>query len=179
MTILKIARMGHPILRVVAEKVTEEDFKSGRVKHWISDMWDTMMDADGIGLAAPQVHISKQLTVLGGLSSRYEDEPEVPQQVLINPEITSIGEETMTTVEGCLSLPGLRGVVERPKHIKVVALDENGKEVEFEAKGFHAIVIQHETDHLFGKLYIDRLVDSTSIGFEKEFSRYMMPPEQE
>lgn len=174
MSILKIARMGHPVLRVIAEKVTQDDFKSGRVKKWIDDLWETMKDADGLGLAAPQVHISKQLCVFGGITERYEGKPDVPRQVLINPEITPIGEEEMASVEGCLSLPGLRGVVKRHKKIAVVALDEHGKELEFVAEDFHAIVIQHETDHLFGRLYIDRLLSSAHIGFEKEFSRHMM-----
>jgi peptide deformylase len=179
MAILKIARMGDPILRRVAEPVTKEDFKSGRVEKWIADLWETMEDADGLGLAAPQVHLSKQLVVFGGGTERYPGKPEVPRQVLINPEITPIGTESMTSVEGCLSLPGLRGVVVRHKKIAVVALDEKGKELEFEAEGFHAVVIQHETDHLFGRLYIDRLVSSAHIGYEKEFHKYILQEDDE
>ena len=131
-----------------------------------------LLPEKAFGLAAPQIHVSKQITVLGGMCSSTDDDIEVPKQVLINPELTPIGEETMPSIEGCLSLPGLRGITTRYKHISVVALDENEKEVEFEAHDFHAIVIQHETDHLFGRLYIDRLISPVHLAYEDEFERY-------
>lgn len=169
MAILKVARMGHPVLRQAAEPITEAELKTKEVQSLIHDMIETMHEYDGRGLAAPQVHVSKQLLVMV-----WDFEPKEKPYLLclVNPQITHLTETTSTYWEGCLSLPGLRGRVSRPNKVSVTALNQKGEKLSFTAEGFAATVIQHECDHLAGKLYVDRMADLSLLAFEKEFQRY-------
>jgi peptide deformylase len=171
--ILKVARMGHPVLRQEAEPIPPEQITAPEVQDFIDDMIDTMYDYDGAGLAAPQVHVSKQIVVMEvSQNPRYPNAPAIPLTVYINPEITPLTEEMDEDWEGCLSVPGLRGRVPRYTKIRLRAYDRDGQRVDFVAEGFHARVIQHECDHLWGKLYIDRVRDTTSLTFMEEFMKY-------
>ena len=160
--------MGHPTLRRKARPLTGEDLGSGRILRLVDDMVETLHQAGGIGLAAPQVNESLRLAIieLPGGASRYGDIPAMPLTVFVNPEITVLGPETAGYWEGCLSVPGLRGFVERPQHIGVRALDLRGQPQSFELNGFLATVFQHEFDHLDGVLYVDRLKDTRQLVFE-------------
>ena len=171
MAIRKVAVMGHPVLRQVAKPIPEKDINKPEIQNLIQDMIQTMFEYDGRGLAAPQVHESLQLVVM-----IWDFDPEAKPyiRVLINPEITPLTQETSSCWEGCLSLPGLRGKVDRPNKISVVALDEKGKKVSFEAQEFAATVIQHECDHLLGKLYIDRITDLSQFGFFRECTQFLI-----
>lgn len=170
MAIRKVAVLGHPVLRKVADPVPEKEIKSEAIQSLIQDMIETMFEYDGRGLAAPQIHVSLQIVVM---LWDFEEGVEPYLKVLINPEIEPLTQETSTYGEGCLSLPGLSGDVPRPNWIKVRGLDEKGERVGFEAKGFAATVIQHECDHLLGKLYIDRMPDLSRLAFTKEYGRYL------
>ncbi|MFM8270521.1 MAG: peptide deformylase [Pseudomonadota bacterium] len=172
MAIRKVAVMGNPVLRQVAQPVPEKEIKTEAIQNLIQDMVETMMEYDGRGLAAPQIHESLQIVVM---IWDFEEGVEPYLKVLINPEIEFLTQETSTFPEGCLSVPGLQGDVPRPNWIKVRALDQEGERIGFEAKGFAATVIQHECDHLLGKLYIDRMTDLTRLAFTKEYSRYLKP----
>lgn len=175
MAILKVAQMGHPVLRKVAALVSAEDINTLRIQSLIDDMILTMREYDGVGLAAPQVHESLQIAVMEiDHNPRYPGPDTVPTTVFINPVITVIGEENMEVWEGCLSVTGLRGAVRRPSHIRLQALDRHGNQLDCEYQGFPAIAIQHETDHLFGKLFIDRMDDLKRLSFLNEFARYHM-----
>jgi peptide deformylase len=165
--ILKIAKMGHPVLRRKAELVTEEDFKSGWVASTVNDMFDTMEDYNGVGLAAPQVHISKRLAVV------EVPEPDgIPPTPMINPVVTPVTEREMQTWEGCLSIPGLIGLVPRPAAVRVDYLDIEGKPAHMVVEGFAAAAVQHECDHLDGVLYIDRIKDPKTLMFTDEYERH-------
>lgn len=170
MSIRKVAVMGAPVLRKVAAPIPESEIPSQRIQTLIQDMVETMVEYDGRGLAAPQIFESLQIVVM-----IWDFDPTVEPylKVLINPEIEFLTEENSTYGEGCLSVPGLRGDVARPNWIRVRALNEKGERVGFEAKGFAATVIQHECDHLIGKLYIDRMTDMTRLAFTKEYGRYL------
>ena len=175
MSILKVTRLGHPVLRKVTEKVSAVDLKSAATQQFIDDMIVTMKEYDGVGLAADQVFASKQIAVLEVAENpRYPDKPKVPMTVLVNPQITPLSDETEEDWEGCLSIPDLRGRVPRYKSIHVQALDRNGKKLNFEAHDFHARVIQHEFDHLNGKVYLDRMKDFTTLTCLQEFTRYWL-----
>ena len=173
MSILKVARLGHPVLRQVTDPLSLRRLQSEEVQKFIDDMIETMKEYDGVGLAADQVHESKQIAVLEVADNpRYPEKPRVPLTVLINPKITPLTEETEDDWEGCLSVPDLRGKVPRFKSIRVQAWDRSGKELDFVAQEFHARVIQHEWDHLNGKVYLDRMRDLSTLTFLMEFSRY-------
>ena len=145
MSILKVARLGHPVLRRVAEPVSEKELRSNTTGQLITDMVETMKEYDGVGLAADQVHVSKQIAVLEVADNpRYPEKPTVPLTVLINPMITPLSEEFEEDWEGCLSIPDMRGKVPRYKSIKVQTLDQRGAPLKFVATDFHAHVIQHE-----------------------------------
>ena len=177
MSILKVARLGNPVLRKVTEPLSAREFQSAACQKFIDDMIETMKEYDGVGLAADQVHESKQIAVLEVADNpRYPDKPKVPLTVLINPKITPLTEEMADDWEGCLSIPDLRGQVPRYKTIRVQALDRNGKELNFIANDFHARVIQHEWDHLNGKVYLDRMRDLSTLTFLTEFARYWLHP---
>lgn len=174
MSILKVAQMGHPILREVAKKISEKEINTPRIQQLIDDMIETMREYDGVGLAAPQVHEGLQIAVMEIASEnpRYPDEDAVPTTIFINPVITPLTEETMGIWEGCLSVKGMRGLVFRPNHIRLEALDRRGKKISTEYKGFPAVAVQHETDHLFGKLFIDRITDFSKLAFMDEYKKY-------
>ncbi|MCG8508638.1 MAG: peptide deformylase [Rhodospirillales bacterium] len=172
MAILKIARMGHSVLQRRADAVA--DPRAPEIRRIVSDMIETMMDAYGTGLAAPQVHIPLRIIVFFVSESRCGDDPDdgpVPLTVLINPEIEVVGTEMGEDWEGCLSLPGLTGAVERPHRIRYRGTTPEGEVIERDAAGFHARVVQHEFDHLEGTLYPMRMTDHSKFGFVEEVTR--------
>jgi peptide deformylase len=174
MSILKVARMGHPVLRAKARPLQAAEIRSPEVQQLIDDMFETMHEYQGVGLAAPQIHVSARLFV-AGIARGPEDEDDsevVPEMALINPEISIVGRETVEDWEGCLSIPDVRGRVPRARQIVVRAYDRNGKRVEIKASDFTARVIQHETDHLDGVLFLDRMKSFESLTFLEEFQRY-------
>ena len=177
MSILKVTRLGHPVLRQVTQNVSPRELESPALQKLIDDMIETMKEYDGVGLAADQVHESKQIAVLEVADNpRYPQKPNVPLTVLINPKITPLSEEMEEDWEGCLSVPDLRGRVPRYKSIRVQAWDRSGNELDFVAEDFHARVIQHEFDHLHGKVYLDRMRDLSTLTFLQEFARYWLQP---
>lgn len=164
---LKIAKLGNPILRKVAAPVDPRHIKSSELQRLIDEMLETMYDEPGIGLAAPQVSQSIQLVVMG-----CEGEGGFPETVLINPSILYYGPQQVENWEGCLSVDGLRGKVTRPSLVRVKGLDRNGKPLDFEATGLYAVCIQHEMDHLIGKVFLDRMTDLSTLTQLPEFSQY-------
>jgi peptide deformylase len=166
MAIKEILIMGDPRLLEKSEPI--KDLNAIDLDQLIQDMIDTMEANDGAGLAAPQIGINIQLVIFGfKKNDRYPDAEEVPFTVLINPKITPIGDEIENGWEGCLSVPGLRGVVPRYKKISYQGIDQYGKKIERNVDGFHARVVQHECDHLFGILYPMRIKDFTKFGFHE------------
>ncbi|HLV64861.1 MAG TPA: peptide deformylase [Polyangiaceae bacterium] len=185
MAIRKIAQLGEPILRQRARELEPGELVSERTLALLADMIETMRDANGAGLAAPQVYESIQLVVIEVHENpRYPGAEPVPLTVLANPRITPLvsgpldalrDEEAITVYEGCLSVTGVRGRVRRPRRVRVQALDAEGRPVDEVWEGFRAAVVQHETDHLFGTLFVDR-VDTRTLTFLREYERYV-PPE--
>src|SRR5271166_892354 len=175
--ILKVARLGHPIVRTEAQPVRAEEISRPEFQRLIDDMIETMHEYIGVGLAGPQVHLPLRLAVLEvSDNSRYPNNPPVPLTVLINPVVTAVNREPVKEWEGCLSIPDFRGLVPRFKEVRVEALGRNGEKLDFIAKDFHARVVQHETDHLNGELYIDRLPDMRSLSYLAEWQRYLLEP---
>ena len=169
--------MGHPVLRARAKPVDPADIKSAPVQQLIDDMLETMREYQGVGLAAPQVHESLRLFVAGFAPGAGDDEDgdedeDVPLMAIINPEITPIGDEMIEDWEGCLSIPDVRGRVPRAREIEVKAYDRKGRKLSMRARGFTARVIQHETDHLDGVLFFDRMKSLETLTFLDEFGRY-------
>jgi len=176
MAVLKIAHLGHPILRQVAEPVSPEAIRSPEIQRLVDDMLETMADHDGAGLAAPQVHVPRRVVIYGVEENpRYPDAESIPLTVLVNPRITALGDEQEEDWEGCLSVPDLRGRVPRFTRVRVEAYGRDGRQLRFEAEGFHARVVQHECDHLDGKVYLDRMRSMESLSFLPEFRRYWLP----
>jgi peptide deformylase len=164
MTIHQILKMGDPRLLRVAQPVRE--FDTPELHTLISDMFDTMEAAQGAGLAAPQIGVDLQLVIFGFTrNERYPDRPAVPRTVLLNPVITPLSDVMVEGWEGCLSVPGLRGKVPRHARIRYSGFDPAGQPIEREVDGFHAVVVQHECDHLIGRLYPTRMTDLTQLGF--------------
>jgi len=164
MAVRKLAKIGNPVLRKRAEPVTLEEIKSEDFKILIDDMLDTMRKLDGVGLAASQVHVSKQVVVIESSENvRYPDGEDIPLTVLINPVFTEVSPEMAEGWEGCLSVGDLRGIVKRATEVTVEALDREGQPVTLHVDGFFAVVLQHEIDHLFGKLFVDRMSDNSSL----------------
>ena len=173
MSILKVARLGNPILRRGADGILLDRLSSPQLQKLIEDMIETMKEYDGVGLAAVQVHEAKKIAVLEVADNpRYPQKPRVPLTVLVNPEVTPLSQETEEDWEGCLSVPELRGRVPRYKSIRVQARDRSGKEMDFVASDFHARVIQHEWDHLNGKVFLDRMRDFSTLTYLQELARY-------
>ncbi len=169
MAIHTVLRMGHPLLNQRATEV--EDFDTPELASLIEDMLDTMQAEDGAGLAAPQIGISKRIVVFGfDANPRYPHAPAVPRTVLINPRITPLDPAIEEGWEGCLSVPGMRGVVPRYKSIEYSGFDARGEAISVTAEGFHARVVQHECDHLDGILYPQRIRDFTRFGFIDELA---------
>ena len=169
MSILKVARMGHPVLRQKARTIETKELKTVPLQKFIDDMIETMDEYAGVGLAAPQVHESLRIFV-AHLDSDGRGSGEAI--AIINPEIAMVGDAVIDGWEGCLSIPDIRGTVPRAAQIKLQALDRNGKRIEINAKDFPARVIQHETDHLNGILFFDRMRSFESLTFMEEYSRY-------
>lgn len=164
MTVREILKMGDPRLLRVAEPVRE--FGTPEMETLIADMFDTMHAANGAGLAAPQIGVNLQLVIYGFKDNqRYPDAPPVPETVLINPVLTPLSSEMDEQFEGCLSVPGLRGVVPRYTRLHYEGVDQSGKPIVRDAEGFHARVVQHEVDHLLGILYPMRITDFSQFGY--------------
>jgi peptide deformylase len=174
MSILKVARIGHPAVRSAARPVRPGELRSPEIQRLLDDMVATMREYDGVGLAAPQVHVGLRLAVIEVQSSDDRSESEVPLTILVNPEITPLGHDSVLGWEGCLSVPGLRGQVPRLARLRLTALDREGRSFAREAAGFFARVIQHECDHLDGGVYLDRMDGLRSLSFLREFERYAM-----
>lgn len=170
MSILKVARMGHPVLRQKARQVEASEVKTPAFQKLIDDMIETMEEYSGIGLAAPQVHEDVRLFVAGYDSE--EGDPAFPRIVLVNPGITVVDATEVEDWEGCLSIPEIRGKVPRAREIRVAALDRQGRKIEMKARNFVARVIQHETDHLDGVLFLDRMKSFETLSYLEEFTRY-------
>ena len=175
MAIRRILRMGHPVLRQPARPLEPDEIRSSSLAQLIEDMVDTLHDYGGIGLAAPQIGESVRLAIIEipGGPTRYGELESMPLTVFINPVIHVIDPATAGYWEGCLSVPGLRGFVERPQHVKISYTDVDGGSDELELTGFFATVFQHEFDHLDGRLYIDHIKDPRQLVFEEEFLRYV------
>ena len=170
MTAQRILKMGNPVLRQVAFEFKREEILSDDTKVLLGNMWDTLELAGGIGLAAPQIGVSKQLAIIK-LSSESERYPEAEASepfVIFNPKISIIDNDLQGFWEGCLSVPGLRGYVERPRKIKIDYLDEFAEQQSIVLEEFLATVFQHELDHLIGMLYVDRMEDAGTLMFEDE-----------
>jgi peptide deformylase len=177
MAILKVARMGHPILRQVASKLDPAAIETESFQEFLASLVETMHEYDGAGLAAPQVHVSQRVVAMEVANNpRYPDAPAIPRMIVINPEVRFLTDERIDIVEGCLSIPDLRGVVPRIAAVELSALDPQGHEICLQFEGFAAAVVQHECDHLDGVLYIDRVADSRSLAFTREFERYHSVP---
>ena len=175
MAILKVARLGHPVLREVAHPVPIEMIRSADVQRFIDDMVETMREYSGAGLAANQVHTPVQIAVIEVTANpRYPDAPQIPLTVLVNPVVTPVTEEMEEGWEGCLSVPDMRGRVPRYTAVRLECLDREGGRVDLVAKDFFARVIQHETDHLNGIVYVDRMQDLSSLSFLAEWQRYSL-----
>ena len=173
MAILKIATIGHPILRSVARPVTREELATDETQRFIDDLIETMEDANGAGIAAPQVFRSQRICVICVKDNpRYPYKPNFPLTVLVNPELTLLSEERFMNYEGCLSVPNLRGEAPRSPHVRVRAWDRHGQALDFEVKGLTAGTFQHECDHLDGKLFVDRVTDTASLSTWADFERY-------
>src|SRR5690606_21768852 len=177
MAIRKVMRMGHPVLRQAARPLPAEEFGSAALRALAGDMTDTLRDYGGIGLAAPQIGDSVRVALIeipGGMT-RYGEIPPMPLTLFVNPRIEVLDASTAGYWEGCLSVPGLRGYVERPQQVRVEYADFDGRAHAIELSGFLATVFQHELDHLDGTLYIDRIKDSRLLAFDEEYERYLAP----
>jgi peptide deformylase len=175
--ILKVARLGHPVIRARAQQVDPAKIAAPEFQRLLDDMVETMREYSGVGLAAPQVHLGLQLAVLEVENHpRYPEMPSVPLTYLINPTVTILDSSPLDEWEGCLSIPELRGRVPRFKQLRVTGLGRNGEALDFVATDFHARVIQHETDHLKGEVYLDRMPDLKSLSHLLEWQRYVIEP---
>ncbi len=174
MAIRRVLRMGHPLLRQVARDLAPAEIGIPEFQRLVADMVDTLHDYGGIGLAAPQVGESIRVAIIEikGGPTRYGELAPMPLTVFVNPVIEVLDPATAGNWEGCLSVPGLRGWVERPQHVRVRYTSGQGEPQALELRGFYATVIQHEFDHLDGRLFIDRMTDLSRLAFEKEFERY-------
>ncbi len=175
MAVRRILRMGHPHLRQRAAEVEPAFLGTETFDRLLTAMEDTLHDYGGIGLAAPQIGEGLRLAIieLPGGPTRYGEIEAVPLTVFVNPVIETLDGPTAGYWEGCLSVPGLRGFVERPQHVLVRYTDAEGTAQQLELEGFPATVVQHEFDHLDGVLYIDRITDTRRLTFEEEFGRYI------
>lgn len=179
MTLLKIARMGHPVLIRKAEEVPDPTARE--IRHLVENMVETMIDGQGVGLAAPQVHVPKRVIIFSSPEGRSEENAPktdfAPLTAVINPEIEVLDEALELGWEGCLSVPGLTGAVPRFRHIRYKGFSPDGKVIDREATGFHARVVLHECDHLDGVLYTMRMPDLSMLAFTDELRRHNQPRE--
>jgi peptide deformylase len=175
MAILKVARIGHPVLRQPAQPLTPDEIRAPETQRFIDDMVETMREYNGAGLAANQVHVLKQVCVIEvNGNPRYPEAPNVPLTVLINPVVTPLIAEMEEGWEGCLSVPDMRGMVPRYTAVRLEAYDRTGKKLDLVAKEFFARVIQHETDHLNGIVYVDRMKDLSTLTHLAEWNKYWL-----
>ena len=175
MAILKVARLGHPVLRQQAQPLSPEEIRAPETQQFIDDLIETMREYDGAGLAANQVHSLKQIAVIEVFGNpRYPDAPHIPLTVVINPVVTPLTEDMEEGWEGCLSVPDMRGRVPRFTAVRLECRDREGEKVDLVAKDFFARVIQHETDHLKGIVYVDRMRDLSSLSHIAEWQRYAL-----
>ncbi len=175
MAILKIATIGHPVLREVARPLLREELATAEVQRFIDDLVETMVDANGAGIAANQVFRPIRVAAIWVKDNpRYPYKPNWPLTILVNPEVTTTTDETFMNYEGCLSVPNLRGELPRFAGVRVKALDRTGKPLDFEVKGLTAGTFQHELDHLDGKLFVDRVVDTRTLATWADFERYQL-----
>lgn len=176
MPILKVARMGHPVLRQIADPVPVGSIGLDEIQRLIDDMIDTCREYAGAGLAAPQVHVSRRVVVMEiHQNPRYPDAPDLSLIVVVNPEVEHVDTTRQMVWEGCLSVPELRGQVPRSTAVRLTGLDRHGEPIDLTLEGFAAAVVQHECDHLDGKLYVDRMESMESLSFLGEFDRYVRP----
>ena len=175
MSVLKVSRLGHPVLRKKGQLVSTSALATSQMQTLIDNMIETMIEYTGVGLAAPQVHESLQLAVIECKGPRGD----IPLTVLVNPVITVLDDTPLEDWEGCLSIPDLRGRVPRHSRLRVDCHDRHGKPQQFVAEGFFARVIQHEVDHLMGHVYIDRMRDFSTLTHFAEFQRYWVTLPQE
>jgi peptide deformylase len=181
MAIRKVARLGHPVLRTPTRELSVEEIRSPEIQRLILDMIDTMHEYGGVGLAAPQVHEPLRIAVIEveQLNPRYRVDIAQPLLVIFNAHVTPLADEKFGFWEGCLSVPGLRGFVERPRKVRVDYLDHEGKPQSIVAEDFLATVFQHELDHLDGVLYVDKIKSPDQFAFTEEYQRYHLDdPEQ-
>jgi peptide deformylase len=176
-----VLKMGNPLLRKVARDVSPSEIKSDWFKNLILDLTETMRSEDGVGIAAPQIGESVRVSIIefGEDSDRYSDIGTQGLTIFVNPKITVLDEETEGFWEGCLSVPGLRGYVERARKVSVEYLDENAKPQKITAEEFLAIVVQHEFDHLDGILYVDRVKDKTKLSYIEEYREFILKDEDD
>lgn len=192
MAVREVLRMGNPTLRVKCDTVDPTELNTPEFKQLIQDMFDTMNEEEGIGIAAPQIGVSKQVAIIGvpNENSRYdleeyqdgsdgEDEDDFEIVVVVNPKITVTDPTIRGFWEGCLSVPGLRGFVERPSGVRVEYLDLDGKPQIIETSSFAATIFQHEIDHLEGILYVDRVTDKTKLAYIEEYLEHHEPQESD
>ncbi|MDH5762601.1 MAG: peptide deformylase [Nitrospinota bacterium] len=176
MPVLEIAKLGHPILRKKARPVDLKELKAqgdNKLQRLIDDMIETMRDEGGVGIAAPQVAESLQVIIVEyRQNERYPSQDDIPLTVYVNPVITHSSKETGSFWEGCLSLKDLRGLVTRPREVTVEAFSRDGEKMVVEARGFLAVVLQHEIDHLHGKVFLDRMTDLTQLAWVEEWETY-------
>ena len=181
MAVLKVAKLGNPILRQISKKVNLKELadQQGELQGFIDDMIDTMREENGVGLAAPQVNRSQQIVVLEYENNeRYPDESSIPLTVLVNPVLSDYGEEKVLGWESCLSLVDFRGLVPRSTSVTLKAYDRDGDRIEKRATGFEAVVLQHEIDHLNGKVFLDRMEDLTKLAYQEEFEEFWLKKDQ-
>jgi len=177
MAVLKVAKLGNPVLRQIAKQVDLKELadQEGELQYFIDDMIDTMREEDGVGLAAPQVNRSLQIVVLEYENNeRYPGESSIPVTVLVNPVLSDYGEEKALGWESCLSLVDFRGLVPRSTSVTLKAYDRDGNKIEKQATGFEAVVLQHEIDHLNGKVFLDRMEDLTQLAYQEEFEEFWL-----
>jgi len=175
MAILKVARLGHPVLRKAAAPVPVKQIRSPELQRLIDDMVVTMREYNGAGLAAPQVHTLLQVCVIEVAENpRYPDAPAIPLTVLVNPVVTPLGEEMEDGWEGCLSVPDMRGMVPRNTAVRLEGYDREGAKIDLVAEEFFARVIQHETDHLHGIVYLDRMRDFSTLTHLAEWNKHWL-----
>jgi peptide deformylase len=175
MAILKVARLGHPALRQVARPVPVDAIRAPETQRFIDDLIETMREYDGAGLAANQVHTLQQICVIEVLANpRYPDAPEIPLAVVINPVVTPLTDEMEDGWEGCLSVPEMRGLVPRHTAVRLTCHDRDGQCVDLIAKDFFARVVQHETDHLQGVVYVDRMRDLRTLSHIAEWNKHWL-----
>ena len=173
MAILKVAQLGNPVLRKQCAEITFGQLRSPEIQQLIDDMIATMREYDGVGIAAPQVHVGLRIIVMEVLANpRYPSEAKYPLTVIVNPVLLEKGIEVVDGWEGCLSIPGLRGLVPRSYAVTVRGLDRSGENIDLPLVGFPARVVQHEIDHLDGIVFLDRMQGLSTLTFQHEFEKF-------